>query len=59
LQKYKEEFSDIATFPHHHHNLDASVTASSLSGKPENDLPQVLAWIGEHFDEIRAANKQA
>jgi len=54
----KEEFFSIATFPHHHHNLDAEVVASSLSGQPENDLPQVLDWIAQHFDQIREANKR-
>jgi len=55
----KEEFVDLPTYPHHHHNLDADIVASPLSGKPEADLPQLVEWIAQHFDKIREANKSA
>lgn len=55
----KEEYPEISTFPHHHHNLDAKVVASPLSGNPEKDLRRVLEWITRDWDQIHQAKKDA
>jgi hypothetical protein len=32
-------FSQLSTFPHHHHNLHGNVVESALTGDPTMDLP--------------------
>lgn len=38
----KEEYSQLRTFPHHHHLPDNSVVESPLSGNPRQDIRIVL-----------------
>lgn len=53
----KEEHPHIKTYPHHHHNLDDDVVDSALVGNPEIDLPRVLEWLVNNWEQIVAANK--
>jgi len=41
----KEEFRDLATFPHHHHDEEGNVVTSPLTGNPSLDLGIVLQEI--------------
>ena len=41
----KEEFSDLETYPHHHHDQNGAVRVSPLRGDPETDLPIVLKEV--------------
>lgn len=38
----KEHFPSIPSHPHHFHNADGKIEASSLTGNPAHDLPIVL-----------------
>jgi len=38
-------YPNISTFPHHFHNEYGNVTASTLTGKPMDDLETVLSEI--------------
>lgn len=41
----KEDFPDLATFPHHHHDDQGRVHPSTLVGNPSEDTPKVLREI--------------
>lgn len=43
----KEHFPSISSFPHHFHQPDASVVASSLTGEPRHDLALILELLAE------------
>ncbi|HRJ40812.1 MAG: hypothetical protein KJZ86_08360 [Caldilineaceae bacterium] len=48
----KEEYRNLNTFPHHHHQIDGSVVSSPLMGIPMQDLPVVLHFIERYFQDI-------
>ena len=41
----KEEFRQLATYPHHHHDEQGNVKASPLTGDPLRDLEVVLQEV--------------
>lgn len=41
----KEEFQDLETYPHHHHDDQGNVKLSLLTGNPVNDIDVVLNEI--------------
>lgn len=41
----KEDFPDLATFPHHHHDDQGNVHPSTLVGNPSEDIPDILPEI--------------
>ena len=41
----KEDYPDVATFPHHFHDENGHVGPSGLSGDPAADIQQVLDHI--------------
>ena len=41
----KEDFPDLATFPHHHHDDQGRVHSSTLVGNPSEDISKVLHEI--------------
>ena len=41
----KEDFPDLANFPHHHHDDQGRVHSSTLIGNPSEDIPKVLREI--------------
>lgn len=43
----KEEFPDLATYPHHYHDAAGHVNISALTGDPAHDLKVVLPAIIE------------
>ncbi len=43
----KEEFRQLATYPHHHHDERGDVVASPLTGDPGQDLAVVLRRVDE------------
>jgi hypothetical protein len=43
----KEEFQQLESYPHHHHDEDGNVSASPLKGDPAADLALVLQRIQE------------
>lgn len=43
----KEEFSHLATYPHHHHDERGAVRVSPLSGEPETDLRIILKKVSD------------
>lgn len=43
----KEEFRQIATYPHHHHDERGDVVASPLTGDPSQDLAVILRKVEE------------
>jgi hypothetical protein len=38
-------FPHLAKFPHHYHDLNGTISESSLAGDPTTDLPQVLVAL--------------
>ncbi len=41
----KEEFPELETYPHHHHDANGNVTSSPLTGEPTKDIGIVLREI--------------
>jgi len=41
----KEDFPDLATFPHHRHDDQGKVHPSTLIGNPSEDIPKILREI--------------
>jgi hypothetical protein len=53
----KEEFQNLPTYPHHHHDAQGNVKPSSLSGDPSSDIDIVLNEIS-HFIALKAKGKK-
>ena len=47
----KEEFPDLDTYPHHHHDVHGNIITSPLVGDPVNDLDVVLAEITKYLSD--------
>jgi len=50
----KEEFRFIATYPHHHHDTQGGIHASSLTGDPRADIQMVLAAVSQFLSTYRS-----
>jgi len=56
----KEDFPNLATFPHHHHDDQGRVRSSTLVGDPSEDIPKVLREIERFLNPpIDSRNQKA
>jgi hypothetical protein len=50
----KEEFSDLASYPHHFHAIDGYIKNSPLSGDPLKDISIVLQYLKSYINSLHA-----
>jgi Family of unknown function (DUF6516) len=51
----KEEFINLASYPHHFHDNDGYVKQSPLIGDPLTDIPLVLQQLTEFYGESNSS----